>query len=173
MIAIALTMWAFVVLLAMIVYQRKGGAGVSAAGGFAVKQAKALAIRLPLALLAASFLSQVVPTETIARVLGSDTGLGGIVLASLLGGILPGGPMASFPLALFIWDAGAGTGQMVALLAGWSVFAMHRVLAYEAPVMGWHFVALRMASSFLLPPLAGIIAALIVREFSLSATLGH
>ena len=28
MIAIALTMWAFVILLAMIVYQRKGGAGV-------------------------------------------------------------------------------------------------------------------------------------------------
>lgn len=173
MIAIALTMWAFVVLLAMIVYQRKGGEGVAAAGTFAVKQAKALAIRLPLALLAASFLSQVVPTAAIAQVLGSDSGLVGILLASLLGGILPGGPMASFPLALFIWDAGAGTGQMVALLAGWSVFAMHRVLAYEAPVMGWRFVALRLASSFLLPPAAGILAALIVREFSLSAMLGH
>jgi len=173
MIAIALTMWAFVCLFAMIVYERKGGAGVKAAGGFALKQGRALAIRLPLALLAASFLAQVVPTDAIAQVLGRDSGLYGIILASLLGGILPGGPMASFPLALFIWDAGAGTGQMVALLAGWSVFAMHRVLAYEAPVMGWRFVALRLASSFFLPPAAGILAALVVREFSLSSALGH
>ena len=82
----------------------------------------------------------------------------GIVLAALIGGVMPGGPMTSFPIALIVFQGGAGAPQIVALLAGWSVFAMHRVLAYEAPMMGWGFVALRMSSCALLPVLAGLLA---------------
>lgn len=171
MIVAAISMWAAVCGLGVVTWQRKGTASLTAAAGFASRQARDLMFRLPLALLAASFLGQIAPTETIAALLGSETGVAGILLAAALGGLLPGGPMASFPIALFIWQAGAGPAQMVALLAGWSVFALHRVLAFEAPLLGWRFSMLRLASSFLLPPAAGLIAAVLVRELSLSDAL--
>lgn len=169
--AVAIGMWSVAAALGLAVGRRRGGAGVVGAGRFAWKQATALAIRLPLALLAASFLSQIVPTESIGHLLGGESGARGVVLAAVLGGILPGGPMASFPIALFVWQAGAGPAQMVAMLAGWSVFAMHRVLAFEAPLMGWRFSALRLSASFLLPFAAGLLAAGLVDGLGLSAAL--
>ena len=50
----------------------------------------------------------------------------------------------------------------MALVAGWSVFALHRLLAYEAPIMGWKFIALRLGSSLVLPVLAGLFAEVLV-----------
>jgi len=140
------------------VHRRQGKAGLRRSGGFAVSQGRALALRLPLAMLAASFLAQALPIEHIASVIGPQSGLIGIVLAAGLGGFMPGGPMTSFPIALIVYEGGAGTPQIVALLAGWSIFAMHRVLAYEAPIMGWAFVALRMSACAVLPVLAGLFA---------------
>jgi uncharacterized protein len=35
---------------------------------------------------------------------------------------------------------------------------MHRILAYELPVMGWRFSAVRLLSSFFLPVVAGLLA---------------
>jgi hypothetical protein len=32
---------------------------------------------------------------------------------------------------------------------------MQRIIAWEEPLMGWHFVALRVASSLVFPILAG------------------
>lgn len=126
---------------------------------FAVKQAAKLSLRLPLALLTAGFLSELVPGQAVASLIGETTGLGGVIVASVLGGLLPGGPMVSFPLAIFLWREGAGPAQLVALLAGWSVFAMHRMIAYELPMMGARFCAVRLGSSWMLPPLAGLLAA--------------
>lgn len=157
--AVSLTLWSLAALLAVYVYRRKGAVGVRRGLAQALGQARDLMIRLPLALLAAAFLAQVIPTEGVGAVLGPDTGMSGILLASVIGGVMPGGPMTSFPIALIVWQSGAGTAQTVAFLAGWSVFALHRVLAYEAPLMGWRFSGLRLASCFFLPPLAGVLAA--------------
>jgi uncharacterized membrane protein YraQ (UPF0718 family) len=121
-------------------------------------QGRVLVIRLPLALLATAFLIQTMPMEVLAPLIGPASGLTGIVIASLVGGIMPGGPMTSFPLALVFLNGGAGTPQIVALIAGWSVFAVHRLLAYEAPIMGWQFVLLRGLSSLPVPILAGLSA---------------
>ncbi len=159
MTAVGLFLWGLVAALAGLVAARRGRTGLTKAGAFALDQASALAIRLPMALLTASFLTQMLPTERVADVLGRDTGFWGILLAGAIGGLMPGGPMLSFPLALVVWQSGAGEAQTVALLAGWSVFAMHRMLAFEAPMMGWRFVGLRLASSFALPTLTGLLAA--------------
>ena len=47
---------------------------------------------------------------------------------------------------------------MIAFLTAWSVFAFHRVLIYEITLMGWRFSAVRLISSLILPPLAGLLA---------------
>ncbi|KPP91343.1 MAG: putative permease [Rhodobacteraceae bacterium HLUCCA08] len=158
MIAAAITIWSIVATLALVVFRRQGRSGLAAAGTAAIDQGRALMIRLPLALLAASFLMQVLPVDALVGVIGPQSGLAGIAVAALIGGILPGGPMTSFPIALVILQGGAGLPQIVALITGWSVFALHRVLAYEAPIMGWRFVALRLAASLVLPLAAGLMA---------------
>lgn len=148
--------------LALIALRLRGPGALREAGSFTVSSGLKIAPRLVLALLAASFLSQIVPPGAVARLIGEASGMRGILAASLIGALLPGGPMTSFPIAVFIWGFGAGIPQMVALLAGWSLFAFHRVLAYELPMLGWRFATLRLMSVAVIPPLSGLLAALIL-----------
>ncbi len=158
MIAAAVVIWTIVAALALAVGRKQGRPGLRAAGEMALDQGRGLAIRLPLAILAASFLIQVLPVDALVPYIGPQSGVSGILIAAVMGGVLPGGPMTSFPIALVILQGGAGLPQIVALITGWSVFALHRVLAYEAPIMGWRFAALRLVASLILPLAAGLLA---------------
>lgn len=162
MIGALIFVWVAVLILAALVWRREGVPGLAAGGASALGIAKTLMFRLPLALLTASFLIHIIPVEAMTRLIGPASGLLGIMAASVVGGFLPGGPMTSFPIAIVFLQSGAGVPQMVALVAGWSVFALHRLLAYEAPIMGWRFIALRMGSSLVLPVMAGLLAEVIV-----------
>lgn len=121
------------------------------------RQIAILAIRVPLALLSAAFISNIVPPEAVAALVGPETNLVGIVVASAIGALVPGGPVLTFPLALLVWRAGAGEAQMVAFLTAWSIFAVHRIVSFEIPLLGWRFVATRLASSWMLPFIAGTV----------------
>jgi uncharacterized membrane protein YraQ (UPF0718 family) len=158
--------WGIVLVLSGIVWRRKGVPGLMAAGNNAFDTFRTLVIRLPAALLAASFLMQIVPVEKVSDLIGPESGITGIVIAAAAGGFLPGGPMASFPIAVVFHEGGAGLSQLVALISGWSIFALHRLLAYEAPIMGWRFAALRSVSCLALPVMAGLFAELLVRAYS-------
>ena len=114
--------------------------------------------RIALALVTAGFLSVLVPAEPVARYIGPDSGFPGILVASVVGGFVPGGPILSFPLVVVLYKAGTGLPQLIAFLTAWSVFAFHRVLIYELTIMGWRFSAVRLLSSLVLPPLAGLLA---------------
>jgi hypothetical protein len=75
---------------------------------------------------------------------------------------MPGGPFVTFPLVLAFAKAGAGVPQMAALITGWSIFALHRILTWEYPVLGWRFVAIRLIAAAPLPILAGLLAEAVV-----------
>ena len=113
---------------------------------------------VPMALLAAGFLSPLVPSELVARWLGGSAGMTGIFIAMLAGWCLPVPPVIFFPIIAVLLKAGAGYPQMTALIAAWNVFALHRTLAMELPLMGRYFVSLRLMSSLALPLLAGLLA---------------
>jgi uncharacterized membrane protein YraQ (UPF0718 family) len=127
------------------------------------QQLRLIALRLPLALMAASLLGELLPRETLAILLGPRSGWQGIVLASGLGALLPGGPMVSFPFVILLQQAGMAPAPMVALMTAWSVLALHRVLSFELPLMGARFVMLRWIVSLPLPLIAGALAALLLR----------
>lgn len=112
--------------------------------------------RIGFALLTAGFLSQIVPAEFIGGLIGYESGLRGILLATLVGGLTPAGPIVSFPVVLVLLASGGGFPQVVAYLTAWSVFAFHRVIIYELPLMGVRFVGLRLAASAALPVLCGL-----------------
>ncbi|MGA9402004.1 hypothetical protein [Haladaptatus sp.] len=59
------------------------------------------------ALLLASAIETLVPASAISRLVGGSAGTPGVVLAGLLGGVLPGGPYAVYPIISGVADNGA------------------------------------------------------------------
>lgn len=127
---------------------------VTETGGALVRIAPVMLLALPLA----AFMAELIPDGWAEAWLGPTSGITGILIASLAGSVLPGGPFVAFPLVLGFLKSGAGPAQMVALISGWAVLGLHRALAWELPVLGGRFVALRLAASFTLPVLAGLLA---------------
>ncbi|TCK30397.1 hypothetical protein EV667_0485 [Ancylobacter aquaticus] len=114
-----------------------------------------------LAVLAAQLLTPLIPNKVIGGWIGPESGMGGVLIASAFGAIIPGGPVVSFPIVLIFQAGGAGSPQLIALLSAWSVVAIHRLAAFEVPLMGVHFALRRLAASLVLPPLSGLIALLL------------
>ncbi|ABM62253.1 hypothetical protein [Halorhodospira halophila] len=119
------------------------------------RQLRPLLARLPAALLAAAFLAVLIPEQAIASLFGTGSGWLGVLLASVLGGFLPGGPVVAFPLVVVLLEAGADTPQLIALLTAWSVLAFHRVAAFELPMLGGRATGVRLLASLPLPVIAG------------------
>lgn len=120
-----------------------------------------LVLRIPLAIVASSFLAELLPSEAISAWLGSDSGMSGILIASAIGFVLPGGPPLSFPLAAALMVSGAGTPQMVALLTAWAILNPHRLVAWELPVVGVAYAWRRAAIGMPLAPLSGLFVLLV------------
>jgi uncharacterized membrane protein YraQ (UPF0718 family) len=121
--------------------------------------------RLIAAILVSGFFSVIVPTDLVAASIGKESGIKGVLIASLVGGFTPGGPIICFPILVILYKAGAGIPPLIAFMTAWSVFAFHRIVMYEIPVMGGRFAMLRLLSSLILPPLAGTLAAIIEAHF--------
>lgn len=127
---------------------------VTDTGQSLVKMLPMFAVALPMA----AFLAELIPADAAVAWIGPDSGFMGIMVASAAGGFMPGGPFVTFPLVLAFAKAGAGVPQMAALITGWSIFAIHRIVTWEYPVLGWRFVALRLLAALPLPVLAGLLA---------------
>jgi uncharacterized membrane protein YraQ (UPF0718 family) len=115
--------------------------------------------RLIPAMLLAGLLQVLVPQELIGRYFGRQSGLRAIVLATLAGVITPGGPMVSVPFMVVLANSGMALPPLVAYITSWSLFGIQRIIAWEAPLMGWHFVAVRVVPSLAFPVLAGWLVA--------------
>ena len=117
--------------------------------------------RVSLALLAAGFLGQILPQETISHLLGGESGMRGILIAWAIGGFTPGGPIITFPVIVALSKAGAGTPALVTYLTAWSVLGFQRVIMFEWPLMGRRFVINHLIAASCLPPISGIITLLL------------
>jgi uncharacterized membrane protein YraQ (UPF0718 family) len=105
----------------------------------------------------AGVVQYILPMETVAKWVGTESGMRGILIGTLAGGITPGGPMVSMPIAAGLLSAGAGIGTMVAFMTGWSLWAFSRI-PLEVGLMGWKFTAIRLACTFFFPIIAGLLA---------------
>lgn len=112
---------------------------------------------LVFAMIVAGMMQVLVSHETVAKWVGPESGLRGILIGSAAGGICPGGPFVSLPVAAGLLRAGAGVGTMVAFMTGWSLWAVNR-LPMEVGILGWRFTLIRLASTAALPVVAGWIA---------------
>jgi uncharacterized membrane protein YraQ (UPF0718 family) len=99
-----------------------------------------------------------VPRELIVRWVGEGSGLKGLLIASAVGAVFPGGPFTIFPLAGAFLLIGADRGAAVAFVTGWLLLGVNRVIIWEMPFFGADIVALRVLVSLPIPLLAGIFA---------------
>lgn len=168
MLAATIAIWVAALLLGILAYSRPGNLHRTGLRLAVEHFVTVMPLMIP-ALVTATFLGALVPENLIASWIGADTGLAGIVVAACVGGLVPGGPVLSYPLAVVLMQAGAGVPQVTAFLAAWSVFAMHRVISYEVPLMGWRFSAVRLLASLALPLAAGLLAGVLVSATGLEA----
>jgi uncharacterized membrane protein YraQ (UPF0718 family) len=110
------------------------------------------------ALIAAGFIAKLMPSDLIARYLGSEAGITAILIATAAGLILPAGPVIAFSIAAVFARADASVPALIAFITSWSLFAAHRIFMYEIPLLGFSFTRLRLASVAIAPILAGLIA---------------
>lgn len=108
--------------------------------------------------LLAGLLQTLLPRELITRRMGAQSGLAGLVLATVAGLVTPGGPMASFPMVLVLAVAGADRGALIAYITAWALLGFQRTLVWEIPILGADFALLRIAACLPMPLLAGLFA---------------
>ena len=91
-----------------------------------------------------AFVTLLLPRETVARWVGADSGLGGILFATVAGAILPGGPFTIYPVAGALLAAGADAGAACAFVISWTLLGYARALVWELPFFGLDFVTWRV-----------------------------
>ena len=79
-------------------------------------------------------------------------------IAAATGLLIPAGPVITFAIAAVFAKAGASTAALVTFVTSRSVFAAHRILIYELPMVCPSFLRLRVLSVLVLPFLAGLLA---------------
>jgi len=109
------------------------------------------------AFILAGMVQALLPQEQISRWIGTESGIRGLLIGTLAGGVTPGGPYVSLPLVAGLLRAGAGYGTLVAFMTAWSLWAVGRI-PMEVGILGWKFTFVRLACTFFFPPLAGFIA---------------
>ena len=147
-----------------VAFWRVGADALPQAGSQLVSDAAFILPQIVLGVTVGALFTALVPREVVSRLLGSQAGIRGILLATVCGAAMPAGPFASFPLVYALGRAGAGIGSLIAFLVAWAAIGLNRLVIWELPFMGAEFATLRFLSSLPLPIIAGLLAERLTRS---------
>ena len=116
--------------------------------------------RIAIGVVGSGFIAEALPDEWIAPWLGPESGFLGVAIATLGGALTPGGPVVGFSIGAAALKSGAGAPQVIAYSTAWALYAIHRLVMWEVPLMPARVVWLRAAVSVPLPFIAAAIAML-------------
>jgi len=153
-----ITLWVITLILGYFAWRKNDGSlskGVRL-GWFTFQRNVVL---LVIAFILVGFVNVLSPTELIQDWIGPGTGFLGLLLAELVGMLLPGGPYVIFPIIATLYHYGAGLGPAVTIITSWATQALISV-SFEIPFMGWRFSAIRWGLGLGVPILAGVAALL-------------
>jgi uncharacterized membrane protein YraQ (UPF0718 family) len=114
----------------------------------------------------AAFVTRLLPREVVARVVGGESGVLGLVIAMVMGAVLPGGPLTIYPVAGAFLLLGADVGTAVAFITAWNLLGYNRALIWELPFFGPDFVFWRIVIALPLPIIAGLMARMAAQAIS-------
>lgn len=112
-----------------------------------------------------AFVALLLPRELVARWLGGESGLVGLIIAMLAGTIFPGGPITIYPVSAALLAVGADAGVAVAFITSWTLLGYSRALVWELPFFGPDFVLWRIIACVPLPIVAGLLARLALAAY--------
>jgi hypothetical protein len=119
--------------------------------------------RIAIGVVGSGFVAEILPKALIAPWLGPQSGLTGVLIATLGGALTPGGPVVGFSIGAAALKSGAGAPQVIAYSTAWALYALHRLLIWEVPMMPPRIVWLRAAVSLPLPFIAAGMAMALAR----------
>ena len=108
--------------------------------------------------LVSAFVTRLLPREVVARLVGTESGVLGLLIAMLMGVALPGGPITIYPVAGAFLGLGADAGTAIAFITAWNLLGYNRALIWEMPFFGSDFVFWRILVALPLPLIAGALA---------------
>lgn len=160
--AINILLWLVVVVLAFIAAMR-GRVLLNDGMRAGVMEFILLLPRIGIGVIGSGFVAEALPNEWIAPWLGPESGFLGIVIATLGGALTPGGPVVGFSIGAAALKSGAGAPQVIAYSTAWALYAIHRLIIWEVPMMPPRMVWLRATVSLPLPFMAAALAMLLGR----------
>ena len=92
------------------------------------------------------------------------SGFLGVMIATLGGALTPGGPVVGFSIGAAALKSGAGAPQVIAYSTAWALYAIHRLVIWEAPMTPARVVWLRAAVSPLPLPFIAAAAAMVLAK---------
>lgn len=159
--------WFMLALLAALVALAlvRGGTPLVFEGmGAGTRQFLRFALVLFVSFLVAGMVESLLPRAWVSRALGEGAGMRGLLLASAVGLVTPAGPFVSMPLAAGMLRAGAAPAAVVAFVASWGLLAIHRLIAWEIPMLGAPFALSRWVLCLGVPVALGVLARLLLRS---------
>lgn len=144
--------------LSVVLVAVRGGVSAVRDGlAVSVRLLRQVALLIVLGMALAALTRQVLPAELITRWMGDESGIVGILIATALGALVPGGPYVVLPLAGSVLASGAGVGAVAAFITAWSLIPVSRTLMFELPFMGGAFTASRLLVNAPFPVLVGLL----------------
>jgi len=96
------------------------------------------------------------PPQLVSQWLGESNGVLGLLLGASSGAVAIGPPLAAYPLAGSLLDAGAWPPAIAAFIISWISVGIV-TLPFEAQIFGSRFALLRNSISFLVAMLGGLL----------------
>jgi len=119
-------------------------------------------VLLILGFVLAGLVQVLIPRALINRWLGDQAGVKGILIGCVVGGLVPGAPYATFPLVASLYQAGASIGAVVGFVSAWALWSVSR-LPVEIALIDPRPALIRYAITFVVPPIAGVLAEVVDR----------
>lgn len=161
---VSLALLAAVFSILLVVAYARGGAPLIMSGlGESIRLLSSVAPQLALGFGAAGLLTVLLPSELIAQWLGEESGLQGLLIATVGGALTPGGPYTHFPLVAALSAGGAAPGPLTAYLTAWLLIGFNRALVWELPILGLPFTTARWIVSLAIPVLVGLAFPIVFR----------
>ena len=114
--------------------------------------------RIGAGVIGAGFIAEVMPKALVASWIGPGSGFLGVIVATVGGALTPGGPVVGFSIGAAALKRGAGAPQVIAYSTAWALYAIHRLVIWEVPLMPARVVWLRALVSLPLPFIAAALA---------------
>jgi uncharacterized membrane protein YraQ (UPF0718 family) len=122
-----------------------------------------IAPQLVVGFMLAGIVTVLLPRDALGSMVGADSGVTGILVATGAGILTPGGPFLQFPLVAALVASGAAPGPAAAYLTAWSLMGWHRLVIWEVPLLGTPFTVARFLVSLALPIVVGLTLPLVLR----------